>query len=202
MWDSNLRGGLQIMRKYALLAVVLVAVAMPAAAVDRGFYLGAGVGVPSYEVGDFNEDYEDLRFEEDSWGLKLFGGYRIFKYLGVEAGYTDYGSISKRETSITLVDQKLEVDIDAWDLSVVGMVPLGDKVLLYAKAGAASWNADVTLTLDDEREEDPRDGTDLTFGMGLDFFFKRLGIRVALDWLNMEDTDGAFMFSGCLTYNF
>ena len=109
---------------------------------------------------------------------------------------------TRRETSNALVDQKLSVDIDAWDLTVVGVLPLGRKANLFGKAGIAGWNADVTLTLDDEVEDPSRDGTDLTFGAGLDFVFKRVGIRVELDWLNMEDTDGAFMFVGALTYNF
>lgn len=192
------------MRTRTLLFVVVlaVAVALPASAADRGFYVGAGIGIPSYDIGDFYAEYEQLRFEEDTFGFKVFGGFRIFRNFAVEAGITDYGSISRRETDIILVDQKLSVGVDAWDLTAVGIVPLGRKANLFGKAGWASWNADVKLTLDDEVEDRSQDGTDLTFGAGLDFFFNHVGIRLELDWLNMENTDGAFMFSGCLTYRF
>jgi OOP family OmpA-OmpF porin len=193
-----------------ILALVAVAAAANVSAADRGFYLGAGLGVPSYEVADFSPDFADLRFEEDGFGLKVFAGYQIFKYFGVEASYMDYGKTTLRETDINRVDLSVDVDIDSWDVSAVGFLPLGRKTKLFGKLGYASWNAGVKESTFDTRfpDEDPivedksRDGTDITFGAGIDFLMKKFGIRVALDWLEMKDTSGAFMLSASLTYRF
>ena len=184
------------------MVAVLVVVAVPADCADRGFYIGAGLGAPSFEVNEYYEDFSYLFFEDDTPGFRFFGGYRILKYLGVEATYIDFGTIKKHETTAYRHDNELKVGIDSWDASVVGMVPLGEKISLFGKAGFASWNADVRVQDGDEVQDLSRDGTDFTFGAGLDFVFKHMGLRIELDWLTMSDTDGAFMASGNLTYNF
>jgi hypothetical protein len=182
--------------------IVLAVVAVPCAAAERGFYVGAGFGVSSYDVRDFNEEYADLRFEEDQFGLKLFGGYRFLGYLGVEAGYVDYGTVTRHEVSILRESEELRVAIDSWDASIVGFLSLGKKVDLFGKVGAASWNADVRVTVDGDSDEDNRSGTDLTYGLGIDFRFKKLGMRFEGDWLEIPDTGGAFLLSLNLTYSF
>ena len=200
------------MKKH-LIFVVLICVASvlaaPAAAKEPGFYVGAGFGLPTFDLADFNPEYANLRFEEKSFGFKVFGGYQIFKYLGVEAAYTDYSTITRRETAQTMVDQELNVGIQTWDVSAVGTLPLGRKTDAFARIGYASWNADVLLTLNDVRdpsnnvrEDQGRDGTDLCYGLGLDFRFKKLGIRVEGDWQEIPDTGGAFMIGAALTYHF
>jgi OOP family OmpA-OmpF porin len=192
-----------------LVTVVLLAAAAPAFAIDNGFYVGGGLGFPSWDVGDFNDEYSNLRFEDSSFGYKLFGGYRILEYLAVEAGYTNWGTVKTYETSVLRIDEELRVEIDGWDASVVGILPLSKKTDLFAKVGVSSWNAAVRVTVDDTRqsadpivEDQSRDGTDLTFGAGLDFLFNKLGARLEMGWLRISDTDGQFMFCASLTYHF
>jgi OOP family OmpA-OmpF porin len=189
------------MKKLMVLLVMVIAAAAPASALDRGFYLGAGFGFSSFDVGDFYDDYRPLRFEEGNPGFKVFGGYRIFNFLAVEVGYLDYGNITKRE-GLRGFNERLSVGIDQWDASVLGVIPLGHKAGLFGKVGAASWDADVLYTADGVPLDLSSSGTDLTYGLGVDFVFKKVGIRVEGDWLDIPDTGGAFMASFNLTYNF
>lgn len=191
-----------MMRKSMLALIVIGAIAAPAAATDPGFYVGAGIGITSLDVRDFNPDFADLRFEEQSFGFKVFGGYRILKYLAVEAGYTDFGNVRSWEGGNLQFFKEANVDVSVWSGYVVGLVPASDKVDFFAKIGYGSWNLDNTTTADGVTEDLSRTGSDLAFGLGMNFRIKKFGIRVEGDWLEVEDTDGVFLFSGSLTYNF
>lgn len=184
-----------------LLVVVVVAAAAPASALDRGFYLGAGFGFSSFDVGDFYDDYQPLSFEGGNPGFKVFGGYQIFKYLAVEVGYLDYGRVTKHE-GLRGVNEKISVNINQWDGSVLGVIPVGHSVGIFAKVGAASWNTDVSYTADNNTQDLSSSGTDLTYGVGIDIVFKKVGIRAEGDWLDIPDTTGVFMVSFNLTYSF
>jgi len=190
------------MKRSLLCLIAIAIVAVPVSAADRGLYLGAGLGLASFDAAAFNPDYEDLWFEEDNFGFRVFGGYRIMKYLAVELTYNDFGTILKREVSSTLIRQRFSVGIDSWDASVVGMLPLGAKASLFAKVGAASWNADILITLNEVPEEESLSGTELIAGAGVDFVFKKVGMRAEIDWLQIADITSAFIFSLNLTYHF
>ena len=192
------------MMRNAMLAVVavLLVFAVPADCADRGFYIGAGVGLSSFDVADFNEEYADLYFKTDNFGVKVFSGYQFLKYLAVEVGYTDFGQVTRRETNIYYEDQSLKVSINDWDVSAVGVVPLGAKAAFFGKIGLASWNTDVTVDDGHGAVAESSSGTDVVFGLGIDFRFKKFGLRIEGDHLNIPDTGGANLFSGCLTYRF
>jgi len=189
------------MRKSLVIMVVMAAMAAPAAAADSGFYLGAGFGLSSFDVGDFYDDYAPLNFEEGNPGFTVFGGYRIIKYLAVEVSYLDYGKVTMHE-GLRGFNEALSVSIDQWGGSVLGVIPLSKKVGIFAKVGVASWNTSVYYTAGDDTLDLSDSGTDLTYGLGVDFIIKKIGIRVASDWLDVPDTSGVFMVSFNLTYNF
>lgn len=183
-------------------AAILVITVVPADCADRGFYIGAGIGPSSFDVSDFNEEFGDLYFEADNFGVKVFGGYQFLKYLAVEVGYTNFGQVTRRETNIHYEDQSLKVAINDWDASAVGIVPLGRKAALFGKVGLASWNTDVTVDDGHGAVKESSNGTDVIFGLGFDFRFKKFGLRVSGDHLVIADTGGANLFIGALTYRF
>ena len=72
------------MRKMALsLMVILVAAAMPASAIENGFYLGGSIGGSSLEVQDVAEEFGAFRFSDGDTAYKLFGGFRFLNFLAV-----------------------------------------------------------------------------------------------------------------------
>jgi len=192
------------MKRIAMLAVVaiLVVVAVPADGSDRGFYIGVGTGPSSFDVADFNDEFSNLYFETDNFGVKVFGGYQFLKHLAVQVGYTDFGQITRRETNIYYEDQSLKVSINDWDASAIGIVPLGKRASFYGKLGVAAWNADVTVDDGHTAVKESSSGTDVIFGLGFDFRFKKFGLRISGDHLTMSGTSGANLFAGSLTYRF
>lgn len=185
-----------------LTLVLMAAVAAPAAATDLGFYVGAGLGVSSLDVRDFNPDYADLRFEEGAFGYKIFGGWRPLKYVAVEGGYTDFGNIRSYEGGNELFYEESNIDISMWSLYAVGLIPLSEKVDFFGKLGYASWDNDNVVYRYPDTEDRSDSGTDLAWGLGMNFRFKKLGARLEGDWLKIPDTGGVFLLSVSLMYNF
>ncbi len=190
------------MRKIFFTLVVMAAVAAPAAAADLGFYVGAGLGITSLNFREFNPDYADLRFEEDAFGYQIFAGYRPLKYFAIEAGYTNFGNVQVFEGGNINYYKEANVDISMWSGYAVGLIPLGEKVDFFGKLGYASWNIDNEVTAPGETEDRSTSGSDLAWGLGINFRFKKLGARIGGDWLQIPDTGGVFMLSASLTYNF
>ena len=190
------------MRRWLLSLVVMAAVASPAAAADLGFYVGAGIGLTSLDVRDFNPDFADLSFEKDAFGYKLFAGYRPFKYFAVEAGYTNFGNVRSYEGGNLLFYRESNIEPSMWSGYAVGLIPVSETVDFFGKLGYASWNVDNDVLEFGETEDRSTSGSDLAWGLGINFRLKKLGIRVEGDWLKIPDTGGVFLLSVSLMYNF
>jgi hypothetical protein len=79
-----------------------------------GFYIGAGIGFPSFDAEDFGTEPTGAEIEDDSFGFSVFGGYRFFTFLAVEGGFRDYGQITReqRSSSPAFEGRTLHVSID------------------------------------------------------------------------------------------
>lgn len=190
------------MKKTLLTLVVMTAVAAPSAAADLGFYAGAGFGITSLNMSDFNPDYADLRFQDDAFGYQVFAGYRSLKYFAVEAGYTDFGNIRVWEGGNMNFFKEADVDVSMWGGYAVGLLPLGEKVDFFGKVGYASWEVDNVVDTAGQTEDRSTSGSDVAWGLGVNFRFKKLGARIGGDWLQIPDAGGVFMLSASLMYNF
>lgn len=65
-------------------------------------------------------------------GWKVYSGYQINKYLGVEGGFANLNDM----TAYT-VTSRVNTNADAWTLAAVGSYPLTSKLSVMAKLGAA-----------------------------------------------------------------
>jgi hypothetical protein len=162
------------MRKPVLssLAALLALGSLPAVAADNGIYIGAGAGLSSVQE-------DELDYDADANGFKLIAGWRFIDWLAVEANYIDFGSGDD-----VVEDEKIEASADALSLSAVGFLPVGP-VDLFARVGAVNWNADLSSPSFGSFRDD---GTDLTYGLGLQFRLGSLGLRAEYE---MFDFDGA-----------
>jgi opacity protein-like surface antigen len=177
------------MRK-AILSVALLALpALPAAAADNGFYLGASVGQANLKIDNLtNNILPDDDFDSDDTAFKLIAGMRPLDWLGVEAAYVNFG-----EPEDTVVGQKLKADGDGISAFAVGFLPTGP-VDLYAKLGLISWDSKISGSFDD-------DGTDLAYGVGAQFRLLSLSIRAEYEKFDISDVD-LDMISVGVTYTF
>jgi OOP family OmpA-OmpF porin len=125
----------------------------------QGWYVGADVGTV-----DFGND--------DDTGFRILGGYQINRTFAAELGYG-------------MLYDKGDAEVTAWDLVGVASFPIANKFSVFGKLGFAMWevkqrNVPFFGTLKD-------DGTDLTFGVGLQYDVSRnLGVRA--QW-QRYDTD-------------
>jgi len=191
------------MKKLVLCTVmILMAAAAPATAADLGFYIGAGFGISALDIQDFDPDFADLRFEEDNIGVKIFAGYRLINYFGVEASYTNFGDLRVYEGGSTQLYREAKVGVTMVSGYAVGFIPVSDKVDFFAKVGYASWDADNQVTAGGQTEDRSTNGGDLAFGGGMNFRIKKFGLRVEGDWLDIPDTSDVFLLSLSLMYNF
>ena len=123
---------------------------------ERALYLGGGVGV--------NDD------TESTW--RLFGGYRVNRNAAVELGYADLSEATIGGNT---------ANADAWELSGLGMVPLGERFSAYGRLGfyrAEARGGGISET-----------NIDLTFGLGAQYEVNR-NVGVRLEWQRYADLGG------------
>lgn len=190
------------MRKLALLVIGIIALATPASTAEKGFYLGAGLGVSSLDVRDFTPEYAHLRFEQSDPGFKLFAGWRVSNFFAAEVGYTNFGDVTQWEGGNLHFYREADIGVSMLSAAAVGLIPLSDKVDLYGKLGYASWDSSIQTISGDETEDLSTSGGDPTFGIGLAMRFKKFGARIEGDWLRIPDAGQVFLFSASLTYIF
>jgi OOP family OmpA-OmpF porin len=128
------------------------------------------------EFGKFDID------SEDDTAFKILGGYQFHRNFAGEFSYAN------------LFD-KNGVELTAWELVVVGLYPVGNNLSIMGKLGFAMWDVDAGFF-------GSRDGTDLTFGLGVQYDLNpKLGIRGQWQRYDIDDND-ADLFSIGLIYRF
>jgi hypothetical protein len=153
-------------------------------AIDDGPYIGASIGQSS-----FKDDFQNVNFDEDDTGWKVFGGAR-WGMLGIEGGYVDFGNPA-------VAGGNIESDASGFDLFGMLILPLGP-VDLFGKVGGIWWETESRVG--DVRTDD--DGVDLAWGLGLGLRLGSFQIRAEyerfeigdLDELSMISIGGAFIF--------
>lgn len=122
------------MIKKAIIAGFLIAVCATANAAEpkeRGFYFGAAGGQSIFDedgsFGSFGDDEDKM--------LQVHAGYKVLKYLAVEARYVDLGSFS-----IGFDD----IEITATSIHVIGIIPFGTSGWeVFGQFGVGDVNIDV-----------------------------------------------------------
>jgi hypothetical protein len=172
------------------LAALLALVTGVAHSADNGFYLGAGV--TQSEIKGFQDDDFDL--DDTAW--KIIAGFRPLDVFAFEASYMDLGSESAAVPGFGTASAEANA-IAAFGLVFLPLAPID----LYAKAGLALWNVEGGLSGVPGTDFD-EDGTEFAYGAGLQARFGSLAIRGEYEAFDIEDTDGAELFSLALTWTF
>lgn len=165
---------------------------------DSGWYVGAALGQSNADIISAGELKSGLEaagatgvvtsVDNTDTGWKLFGGYRFNKNIGVEAAYVNLGSLTGNATYATLVGSplRLSADADGFLYSVVGTLPVSGAVAVFGKVGIFAWNVDATGTASLVPFNASGDGTDLAYGLGVNWkISKSLGLRT--EWERFQD---------------
>ncbi len=176
------------MRSSILFAAVLAGLgtlAGSANAADNGFYLGASVGRSNVDI-----KQHPVRIDGDDTGFKLIAGLRPLDWLGVELNYVDFGK-AKNST--------YQAEGNAISAFAVGFLPVGP-VDLFAKAGLV--NSDTKVKLRGLGDAFKSDGTDLAYGVGVQFRLLSLSVRAEYEVFDVDHLDDLNLFSIGATYTF
>lgn len=173
------------MRKLILLTGLLAASA-GAHAADNGIYIGASVGRASVEIDDVLTT--STKFDGDDTGYKVIVGIRPLDWLGFEANYVNFG-----KPEDTLEGTKVRTEGSGLTGFGVGFLALGP-VDLLAKVGVISWDTEIA-SID-------RDGTDLAYGVGVQFRLLSLAVRAEYEIFDIGNVDDVNMLSLGVTYTF
>ena len=181
-------------KKLALAALLAPALAIGSVyAAEPGFYLGASGGQSFID-----DDYDNnIEIDDDETGWKAYLGYQFLPWLGVEAGYVDFGTYNSNNV---LQNTNAELDLSAWQGFLVGTLPIGP-VDLFAKVGAADLEGELdTQNFGQNSEND----TQLAYGVGAAYNFGKghWSLRVEAEGYDDNEVDDFYFLSAGITYRF
>lgn len=169
-------------KRFALLAAVLTLSAMSSGALaqDRGWLAGVSYGASN---ADQACDGIPVSCDKRDTGWKVFGGYQFNPNLAVELAYVGLGKVTANGV-IGGVPVNAEAEGEGWEVSVVGKFPFSQTFSILGRIGAFHWEVDATATAGVPalaRVTANANGTDLTYGLGLEYNFSRT-ISGRLEW--------------------
>lgn len=117
-----------------------------------GVYLGFGIGQSRVSHwSDYANNFVNSSFgsptvvgsDNEDLGFKVFGGYQINKYLGVEAGFVDFNDVKANSTVAGPRTVYTTAENDAWTLAAVGTWPVANRFSVFGKLGLNSWSSNL-----------------------------------------------------------
>jgi hypothetical protein len=173
------------MRK-AVVAMALFLASAATMAADDGIYLGASLGQANIDIDAINA----APIDGDATGFKFIAGLRPLDWFAVEASYVNFGEVEQG---------RLATESDGISAFGVFFLPVGP-VDLFAKGGLISFTTDIDV--DGIGNVYREEGTDLAYGVGVQFRLLSLGIRAEYEKFDIDDVDDANMLSIGVTYTF
>lgn len=166
----------------SLSILALAAALLPASALARPEAATAWVGgafgdaeARDYSGGRYNDGTfgTDTTTDNKGSGWRLFGGWGLSRYLGLELGYVDLGEASFAAQSSGAfywpagpVSGRTEAD--GLDLTLRGRIPTGSALMITLRAGGVRWSATTDVTDANGTASTDDDGTSLVYGVGLE----------------------------------
>lgn len=180
--------------KNMLLATFLAPALLAGAAhaAEPGFFIGASGG-QSY----VDDEIDNRNIDDDDTGWKTYLGYNFLPWLGVEAGYVDFGSYSSDEL-IEGTHFGADIDVTGWDGFLVGYLPIGS-VDLFAKVGAIDLETEVNTK---NFGTDSNSDTQLAYGVGLAWNIGNWALRAEAEGFDDNEVDDFYFVSAGVTYTF
>ncbi len=150
---------------------------------QRGFqgYVGVSGGESKFDNECRHADVFACDHRDTAW--KVYAGGKMSRILGVELGYTDFGTV-----------QASGGDTKAWaaNLSLTAGVPIGDRFDIFAKGGGIYGRTDVNADPSSLFDTGHKNGWGTTWGVGATFAVTpRLLVRADWDRYNLDFVGGS-----------
>jgi len=110
-------------------------------------------------------------------GYRLFAGFPIHKNFRIEFGYSDFGKAGGSGVMLS-VPVSADWKATAWDASVLGMLPVADKLSVLGRLGVALWAVDLDVNAAGAGLSESANGASALYGVGVQYdFTDRFGLR-------------------------
>jgi len=190
-------------RVLAAAALILLAAEQASAEVgnESGLYVGGGVGQFNLEIDGLDgvdEAIDGLDADDTAW--KAFVGWRLNRYLSLEAAYVDFGG-PEDDFTATGSSGDYRVELSGFAPYVVVTAPLGP-VEVSGRLGYYFYDVETRADFDDITQDvftSDDSGEDLVYGVGVGLtLFERLNARLEYEIVDLEGADdaNAFWLSG------
>jgi opacity protein-like surface antigen len=129
-----------------ILAVLAALCAVPAMAQDQPktkLYVSADIGSAKIGVSQYAYGIAVAPRDAKSQVFRVRVGYQFIRFFALEAGFADLGSYGTgvhMDCSISpqvqcIPDFESEIDMQAWTINGVGMIPIGNRLTVRAQIG-------------------------------------------------------------------
>jgi len=163
---------------------------------DGGFYLGGAAGT-SFLNHTLSETVDgigisDFKIDQNNFAYKIFAGFRLNSFLGVEGGYRNTGKAED-----TIEGHTLSSTTKGWDVEALGVLDL-EIAFVFAKAGAFFWNTENSYgdLVNDENK------TGFLWGVGAGIKLGGLAIRAEWESLGTDNPESLSMLTAGVTFGF
>jgi len=153
-------------KKLLLTALATFALLGQIANAQSGFYLAGALGSSDsgVDLGGIN------RADGNDSSYTVGMGYTFSRNFSIEANYHRFGTPNAQTNcppgfACILIPLRTEADVTGISLSLVGTIPVSDRLDVYAKIGILSWEVDfkgISSAFNDT-------GEDLLYGAGLNW---------------------------------
>ena len=206
--NSNKNDPMTFMRTPALVGATVLAFfgASPALAQDSGWYAGGSVGGARATIDDERITSglrgqglgtNSIEDREGHTGYKLFGGYQLNRYFGVEAGYFDLGRFGYTAQTTPAGSLAGDMRVKGWNADLVGTLPLMGQLSALGRVGVTSVRAEDRFSATGAARvpyanaAPSQRSTNAKFGLGLAYAFSdSLSLRVEGERYRLKDAVG------------
>jgi len=130
------------------------------------------------------------RVDGKDGAFKLFGGYQFNPNFALEAALVDLGDVSYSGTFAGAPVTGGRIQNSGINLSAVGVVPLGERFVVFGKAGMFLWYSEARDVTGGFLFYSEEDGADLSVGLGASVALgQRVSLRAEWERFDMSNTD-------------
>ncbi len=181
-------------RILVVLTVLTIVVLGSSPAFAKGLYVGAGIGNTFHSSTISLDEIEEevKKIEENATHWKIFGGFSGHRFMGVEGGYREFGTVETEH-----VETVIKSKVKGWDIEALGRLQI-TIVDVFVKAGVMFWSSEGIagqIPFDDS-------GTDVLWGLGAGVHLGPIGVRLEWESLEQRDVENLSVVSLGATFGF
>ncbi|MGQ0544467.1 MAG: outer membrane beta-barrel protein [Betaproteobacteria bacterium] len=129
-------------------------------------------------------------FDGKDGAFKLFGGYQFGPNFALEAAFVDLGDVSYSGSFAGAPVTGGRIQNSGLNLSALGVVPLGQRFVVFGKVGMFLWYSEATDVTGGAFFYSEEDGADLSLGLGASLAIgPRASLRAEWERFDMSNTD-------------